>query len=63
MIWHHDHRVDDEWVSLPCAAECLSQQPDVVDEQRRATVREIDGEEIGGARDESASIVGHSLTS
>lgn len=59
MVGQHDHRVDDEGVSLACVAECLAQHIDMVNESRPAAVGEIDGEEVRSAGDEGAAVVGH----
>jgi hypothetical protein len=49
MIWQHHGRLDCEWVSHLRIAKRAPQRLDMIGEKARATVGQIDREEIGAA--------------
>jgi hypothetical protein len=59
VIWQHHGRLDREWVSRLRVAKRGPQRLDMISEEARATVGQIDREEIGAAWNEVTPIVRH----
>ncbi len=59
VIGKHDDRIHPEWPLFQCSPERVTQAPDFTDKQNRAPVRQCDGEENRGARNQGAKIVRH----
>ncbi len=62
MIGQHDHRIDRERMMPARLTKCDTQFVNTLRQQRKPSLRQIDGEEEAAPGHEVATIVGHADT-